>query len=67
MDFSHSTNPLAIGIEHVLWARRAGFTPAEVVASVGWFPDRKVTWEEAAAIVQRVWNEMIAPAARRRI
>lgn len=55
----------AVAREHVAWARRASFTPSEILDAIGapprWF--EQPTWADVELAVARAWSG-VAPAAR---
>lgn len=48
---------IAVASEHVAWARRAGFTPDEVLASIGHRPGAaKPSWDFVAGVLMVTWQ-----------
>lgn len=56
----------AIAIEHLLWAREQGCSPADVLASVGvgWPCRREATWHDAQFVLAIRWRRLHRKASQ---
>lgn len=50
-----------IALSHCLWARRAGFSPRQVIESVGDVATDDPSWEEALAVIAAAHLRMSLP------
>lgn len=50
----------AVAIEHLLWSRERGCSPADVIASVGvaWPSPRPPPWHDAQFVLAIRWHQM---------